>query len=111
LPPVQLHAKAVALRRILAYSVLAILVGLLLVLLPLVTLIGVEAKSHGVFSPVFSESEAVHGGSNSKQSEPSTSDVEGLALSFAIAVFAFMFLRRRRPQHERIPFGRLPYWF
>lgn len=94
-----------------AYSMLAILTGLLLVLLPLVTMISVGAESHNALSGVFSESQAVRRGSNSRQSEPSTSDVESLALSFVIALFAFMFLRRRSPQRERISFRGLPYWF
>jgi hypothetical protein len=95
----------------LAYSILAVLIGLLLVLLPLVTVIGGEAASHGEFSGVFSESQATPGSSSSRQSEPSPSDVESLALSFAIAVFAFMFMRRRSPRHERIGFGQVPYGF
>jgi hypothetical protein len=106
---IQLRAKAVRLKRILAYSIVAIFAGLLLVLLPLVTIIGVEAEGHGELSRVFSESQAAQRGSNSGQSEPSNSDVESLALSFIIAVFAFMFFRRRSPRKERISFGQLPY--
>jgi len=109
-PPIQSLTKAVVLRKTLAYSMLAILAGSLLVLLPIVTMIGVGAKSHNALSGVFSEGQAARKG-YSEQSQPSTSDIESLALSFAIALFAFMFLRRRRPQREQVPFGRLPYWF
>jgi hypothetical protein len=93
------------------YAILAVFVGLLLVLLPLVTIIGVEAESHLGLPRAFSENQAGSAGPRSKQSGPSTSEVESLALSFAIAVLAFMFLRRRTPRHERIFFGQVPYWF
>lgn len=93
--------EAVALRRTWVYSIIAVFVGLLLVLAPLVTIIGVRAEDHQEQrAALFSENLRTSKGSGSQASDSTTPEVESLALSFAIALFAFVFFRRRRPQSE-----------
>jgi hypothetical protein len=95
-----LKLEAAALRKALVYSVFAILLGLLLVLVPLVTLAGIGAQDNYKPNELFSERlEQLDGRTSNNRS--STSDVESLALSFIIVLAAFVFLRRRRPQFER----------
>lgn len=92
--------EAAALRKALIYSVFAVLLGLLLVLVPLVTLAEVGAQDHYKPNELFSERlEQLDGRTPDNRS--STSDVESLALSFIIVLVAFVFLRRRKPQFER----------
>jgi len=100
--------EASALRRIWAYSAVAVLLGLLLVLVPLVTLLSIGAEDHNATSRSFFQSIKKLEGSRS-DNDSSTADAESLALSFIIAVVAFMFLRRRRPQVGRRVIGQLPY--
>jgi hypothetical protein len=101
--------EALGLRKSLIYAALAFCLGLRLVLVPLITLAGTGAENH--YGPFESLSERLKGldGSSSEGSKSSTSDVESLALSFIIAMVAFMFFRRRRPNDERKVFGPLPY--
>jgi hypothetical protein len=100
--------EAAALRKALIYSVFAVLLGLLLVLVPLVTLAGIGAQDHYKPNELFSERlEQLDGRTPDNRS--STSDVESLALSFIIVLAAFVFLRRRKPQFERRMAGALSY--
>lgn len=94
--------EAARLRRAWIYSILAIIVGLLLILVPLITLASVKAENHIAILESLD-------GSSSDKSKSGTSEVESLALSFVIAVVAFMFLRRRRPQSEHTVLGQRPY--
>jgi hypothetical protein len=106
---VLLQMEAVALRRIWVYSLAGVVLGMLLVLLPLVTLVGTGTENHHTLPALFSNTLKGLEGSSSDRSKSEAPELEGLAVSFAIAVFAFMFLRRRRPQSERHMFGQLPY--
>jgi hypothetical protein len=109
--PVLFQMGAAALRGIWVYSILAIFMGLLLVLVPLITLVGVRAGDHYGLPQLLSQRLEQLDGSSSEKSKSDTSEVESLALSFIIAVVAFMFLRRRRPRGEYGGFGQLPYHF
>jgi hypothetical protein len=100
--------EASALRRVWAYSALAVLLGLLLVLVPLITLLSIGAEDQRAANESFSLSIKKLEGSRSDNGS-STADAESLALSFIIVVVAFMFLRRRRPQVGRRVIGQLPY--
>jgi hypothetical protein len=92
--------EAATLRKALIYSVFAVFVGLLLVLVPLVTLAGIGSQDNYKPNELFSERlEQLDGRTPDNRS--STSDVESLALSFIIVLAAFVFLRRRKPQFER----------
>lgn len=99
--------EASALRRVWAYSALAVLLGLLLVLVPLITLLSIGAEDQRAANESFSLSIKKLEGSRSDNG--SSTDAESLALSFIIVVVAFMFLRRRRPQVGRRVIGQLPY--
>ncbi len=100
--------EAAALRKALIYSVFAVLLGLLVVLVPLVTLAEIGAQDHHKPNELFSERlEQLDGRTPDNRS--STSDVESLALSFIIVLAAFVFLRRRKPQFERRMAGALSY--
>ena len=97
------------LRKPLVYSTVAIVVGLLLVLVPLITVVGTGSENHNGTLESFSRGLQGLDGSTSGSSKSSTSDVESLVLSFVIAIVAFMFFRRRRPNDELGAFGSLPY--
>jgi hypothetical protein len=100
--------EATVLREAWAYSALAIGLGLALVLFPLITLVSMRAEEHHELNTVFSEKlEELDGSTTNRES--STSDTETLALSFIIALAAFMFLRHRRPHVGRRVIGQLPY--
>jgi hypothetical protein len=100
--------EATALRKAWVYSALAIVLGLLLVLFPLITLTSIRAEDHHELNAMLSEKLKELDGSSSDR-KSSSSDVETLALSVIIALAAFMFLRRRRPQVGRRVIGQLPY--
>jgi uncharacterized BrkB/YihY/UPF0761 family membrane protein len=95
-------------RKIWIYSLLAVFVGLLLVLVPLITLVsvGTENQRTGSLSGSLRELDS----SSSGRSKSDISTLESLALSFTIAVVGFMLLWRRRPRSERRwVFGQWPY--
>jgi hypothetical protein len=100
--------EATALKKAWVYSALAIVLGLLLMLFPLITLMSVGAKDHHDLNTMLSERlMELEGSSSDRKSSPS--EAETLSLSFIIALAAFMFLRRRRPQVGRRVIGQLPY--
>lgn len=96
-------------RRILAYSILGMIVGLAMVLVPLITL--AETKHYeGYDMP-----QALY--QRLREVEPQTSDLPHvstsdlwlLAASFIIALAAYMFLRNRLPHREYRLTGHIPY--
>lgn len=96
-------------RKILAYSMFAVLVGLLLVLVPLITLLSAGTEDHYQPAAVLSRGIQKLDGSSTQRSKSDTSTLESLAVSCAIAVAGFMFFRRRRPRSERrYVFGQWP---
>jgi branched-subunit amino acid ABC-type transport system permease component len=103
--------EAIDLRKALVYAALAVFLGLVLVLAPLITLIATGTEDHYQLPSLFSQRLKELDGSSSEGSKSSTPDVESLALSFVIAFIALMFFRRRRPSGERRSFGPLPYQF
>ena len=89
---------------------LAVVVGLLLVLVPLMVLVGLGTEDHREPTGLLPQSFAELDGSGSQRSKSDTDFLEGLSLSFAIAVVGFMLVRRRRPESERRPMvGQWPY--
>jgi hypothetical protein len=98
------------LRKILVYSMFAVLVGLLLVLVPLITLLSVGTEDHYQPAAVLSRGIQKLDGSGSQKSKSYNSTLESLAVSWAIAVAGFMVIRRRRPRSERhYMLGQWPY--
>ncbi|HXX88467.1 MAG TPA: hypothetical protein VEH86_08490 [Candidatus Acidoferrum sp.] len=84
--------------------------GLLVVLFPLITFVYVGTGGNNQPATAISRGLTELNGSSSQTSKSDTSTLESLAVSLAIAVAGFIFLRRRRPQSERhYTFGQLPY--
>lgn len=85
-------------KRVLLYSLAAIAMGLLLTIAPPLAIAGLEAKNDFVLSPrAFSNSfGALEGGTYTMDTpRVSIGDVESFALSFAVAIIAYVMFKRR----------------
>ena len=103
--------EANALKQVLVYSVLAVVLGLALVLVPLVTLaeIGTQNRSGlpEALSLKFREVES----SPSNEPKVSESDVEVLGLCFVLALVTYVLSRRKTSERKHRLIGRSPYYF
>jgi len=92
------------LKRILLYSVSASVLGLLLTLVPLITLAEMKVEDH--YAPFYSLPEQLRNLEKSADSidKPtySSEDIEVFAISFVVASAAYLSLKRRRPP-TRLP--------
>ncbi|NWG11743.1 hypothetical protein HXY33_08390 [Candidatus Bathyarchaeota archaeon] len=81
------------------YALIAAILGLTLVLIPLVT-IRVESEHDGVFlSATTQRLQSLEGGSyNTNAASSWSNELSFLAISFALALTAFLIVRRRVPQ-------------
>jgi hypothetical protein len=94
--------EAEMLKKMLLYFVAAILAGLSLMLIPLIASAEIAARSNYVLMPEYA---SVHlrqtGGNYDLSSERYSINTEIFVLSFAIALVAFLLVRRRTPHDYR----------
>jgi hypothetical protein len=97
------------LKRILIYSALAVILGLVLVLVPLVTLaeIGIQ-DNYGMPEALYMKLKEVEG-ARSNMPRFSESDVEVLGMCFVLALAAYVLSRRKMPEHEYRWTGQSPF--
>jgi branched-subunit amino acid ABC-type transport system permease component len=91
-----------ALRKILLYSVVAVVLGLLLILIPLITLADIRTEKDFQYGPPsYLESlpeqlRKLEGASNGLNKPAySTADLQILVISFAIALVVYLLFKRR----------------
>jgi len=96
------------LKKTLLYTAVAVVLGLSMTLIPLVTLAELKPENH--YATPHSFSRALEGleGSHVNTQTSSSADVEVLAVSFAVAFAVYVLFKRRRPHQEhrwfRFPF-------
>ena len=100
-----------ALKALIIYSAVAVVLGLSLTLLPLVTLALVKPETHekATFSAKVHLDELK--GSYEEASEDSLFDFEVLSISFLIALLAYLVIKRRHPHRTYRKMGDYLYYF
>lgn len=97
-------------KKILLYSTVAVVLGLLLTLVPLIALAEIRAENHYgrlcAFLEQMEKPEGTHGLSGSKFS---AADLEVFAISFAIALVVYVLFKRRIPHRRYRWIGPYPY--
>jgi len=89
------------LKRILVYSTVAVVLGLALTLVPLITLAEIRGENHFVMRHSFPQQlERLEGTYGLDAPKRSVSDVRILAFSFVIALVAYGLFKRRTPHHD-----------
>jgi hypothetical protein len=102
--------EATALKKILTYSLMAIILGLSLILVPLAT-IKAENGFNAMGYSVGDRLETLEGTHDSGAATYSASDVEIFAISFVIALAAYLLVRSRMPRRRHESIGPYPYYF
>jgi branched-subunit amino acid ABC-type transport system permease component len=96
------------LRKTLLYTAVAVVLGLSMTLIPLVTLAELKPENHYAMPHSFSRALEGLEGAHVNVQTSSTEDVEVLAVSFAVAFAVYVLFKRRRPRQEyawfRFPF-------
>jgi ABC-type dipeptide/oligopeptide/nickel transport system permease component len=103
--------EAHTLKKILLYSAVAVVLGLSLILVPLITLVEIRAEN-GYLAGTRSlpeQLEELEGTHGLDTPEYSTYDVKILAFSFVIALVAYMLFKRRTSRQDYLWSGRSPY--
>lgn len=87
-------------KKILVYFVVAVVLGLVLTLVPLIVT-GIKAEYHYLMGLPLSEGlEHLEGTRGSEEPTYSISDVEILGISFVIASLAYLIFKRRTSHHD-----------
>jgi hypothetical protein len=94
--------EADALKKILVYSVIAVVLGLLFVMVPLIISAETKAGNHYVMPESVSRGFGKLEGSRLGESKPVNADLEILAVSFAIALVAYILFKRRMPHRDDV---------
>ena len=90
-------------KKILLYSAAAVVLGLLLMLVPLITLAKIRPNHYHAMRNSLSEKlETLDGTYDFGGSKYSAADVKVFAISFVVALVAYMLFKRRRPYSLRI---------
>jgi hypothetical protein len=100
--------EADTLKEIIMRTALAVVLGLALVLLPLFVLAETRPQNYA-FPQSLSEKFREVERPPSDAQNASESDIQVFAACFTVALVAYIFTRRRRPQHEYRWFGQIPY--
>lgn len=98
-------------KQVLVYSVLAVVLGLGLVLVPLVTLAEIGTHNRPGLPEALSLKFREVEGSSSDGPRVSESDVGILGLCFVLALVAYMLSRRKTSERKYRLIGRNPYYF
>jgi len=106
--------EANTLRRTLLYSAVAVVIGLLLTLVPLITLAEIKAgyNHYAMPSSLSQRMETLEGARAHFDADTprySAYDLEILAFSFVIALVAYVLFKRRTPHHDHRWSGPFPY--
>jgi hypothetical protein len=102
--------EATALKKILTYSLMAIILGLSLTLVPLAT-IKAENGYSAVQQSFQDRLETLDGTHDSGATTYSASDVEIFAISFVIALVLYLLVKSRMPRRHYEWIGPYPYHF
>ncbi len=101
--------EAPTLKKILSYSILAVILGLALVLLPLITVAEIRPQNSYLLpeslSGRFKQVEGVY----YDVPQSSSSDVQVFAVSFLMALVAYLLVRRKRPYRDSGLIMSIPY--
>jgi hypothetical protein len=93
--------EADTLKKILVYSAVAVVLGVVLTLAPLIALAGIKAEYHFLMRLPLSEGlEQLEGTHGLEEPKYSISDVEILGFSFVIASVAYLLFKRRTSHHD-----------
>ncbi|MBX5328757.1 MAG: hypothetical protein QHH18_05465 [Candidatus Bathyarchaeota archaeon] len=95
-------------RKVLLYAVTAVILGLLITLVPLVTFAKITPAHTDAEAHVLSKSLRDLEGLRADTPTYSHADIEVLAISFVVALIAYILLKRRTPYRE-LPSLRPPY--
>ena len=91
-----MYAEAHALRKILLYSVIAVVTGLLVMLVPLVTFVELNVGAHFASNEILPKGlRDIEGSYGSGGAKLSVSDFEVLITSFVIATAVYLLVRRK----------------
>lgn len=97
-------------KKILLYSAVAVVLGLLLTLVPLITLAEIRAEDHYAMLGSFCEQlEKLEGPRGLGGPKYSAADVEVFAISFVIALVVYVLFKRRTPHRDYRWIGPYPY--
>jgi hypothetical protein len=102
--------ETIALKKMLTYSLIAIILGLSLILVPLAT-IKAENGYNAMTYSVGERLETLEGTHDSGFATYSVSDVEIFAIGFVIALAAYLLVRSRMPRRRHESIGPYPYYF
>jgi hypothetical protein len=92
--------EADTLKKTLAYSVVAVVVGLLFMIVPLMIFAETKAANHYVMPESVFQGFGKLEGSRLGESKPMSADLEILVISFTIALVAYILFKRRVPQRD-----------
>jgi branched-subunit amino acid ABC-type transport system permease component len=102
--------EARALKKILTYFLVAVILGLLLTLVPLAT-IKAENGYNAMPQSFREQLKALEGTRDSGGTTYSASDVEIFAISFVIALVVYLLVKSRMPHRRHEWTGPYPYYF
>ena len=97
-----------SMKKTLLYLTAAVILGLLMILVPLVTLAQTKPDTQYMLPESLSRSLRDLEGTRQESTLPPGSDIEILAVSFVFALIAYLLYKRRRPHIDyglfRVPF-------
>jgi Mn2+/Fe2+ NRAMP family transporter len=93
--------EADTVKKILVYSVVALVLGLTLVLIPLIALAGIKAENdYAMGRSLFQQLEQLEGTHDLDAPKFTTSDVKILAFAFVIALVVYMVFKHGISHHD-----------
>lgn len=102
--------EADTLKKILVYFAVAVVLGLFLMLVPLITIAEIRVENdHAIPRSLWAGLEKLEGDYDLDASKYSDIDLEIFAISFVVALVVYVLFKRRLPHHEYRGLAPYPY--